>query len=211
MSEAETVVVIDDDVSLREALGRLLRSVGYAVIGHGTVAEFRGAPPPPRPCCLVLDVRMPGRSGLDLQQDLNLTGESPPIIFISGHGDIPMTVRAMKAGALEFLTKPFRDQELLDAVALALARDRDSRMSEAETEALRDRLATLTAREKQVMIQVAQGKLNKQIAGVLGVSEITVKVHRGQVMRKMGVGSVAELVRMVDRLGLSPQGPNTKV
>jgi FixJ family two-component response regulator len=203
MSESGTVIVVDDDQSLREALERLLRSVGYDVILFGSAAEFRAAPRPPSPCCLVLDVRMPGRSGLDLQQEMTQSGDAPPIIFISGHGDIPMTVKAMKAGAVEFLPKPFRDQELLDAVAQALVRDAARQAEEAQIETLRARLASLTARERQVMAEVVKGLLNKQVAAVLGVSEITVKVHRGQVMRKMGASSMADLVRMADRLDLA--------
>jgi FixJ family two-component response regulator len=198
----ETVIVIDDDPDLRVALESLLCSVGLRVRLFESAAEFRGASLPDGPCCLVLDVRMPGKSGLDLQTDMLSDKAAPPIIFMTGHGDIPMTVRAMKSGAVEFLSKPFRDQELLDAVYTALERDRGRRADEAAMASLRQRLDALTQREREVMALVVTGRLNKQVAGVLGLSEITVKVHRGQVMRKMEAHSVAELVRMSDRLGL---------
>jgi FixJ family two-component response regulator len=197
------VIVVDDDTGYREALDGLLRSVGLEVMLFGSVAEFLRAGVPDGPCCLVLDVRMPGQSGLELQDELNRMGASPPIIFISGHGDVPMTVRAMKAGAVEFLEKPLRDQDLLDAIHVAMARDKTRRAGEAVLADLRRRFDSLTARERQVMAQVVVGRLNKQIAGDLGVSEITVKVHRGQMMKKMGVRTVADLVRMSDSLSAS--------
>ncbi len=208
MTEAPgTVIVVDDDASVREAVDSLLRALGFHVILFGSVTEFMAAAPPGGPICLVLDVRLPGQSGLDLQDKLAQAGVRAPIIFITGHGDIPMTVRAMKAGAVEFLAKPFRDQDLLDAIQVALQRDRQRLLDQGVEAELRDRLDALTPRERQVMAYVATGLLNKQIAAAIGVSEITVKVHRGQVMRKMGARSVADLVRMADRLGLSTTSP----
>jgi len=197
------VIVVDDDVGVREAIDGLLRSVGLRVSLHGSVADFLAAPLPPRPRCLILDVRLPGRSGLDLQAELTSAGVALPIIFITGHGDIPMSVGAMKAGAVEFLPKPFRDQDLLDAINLALDRDRSQLAGAAAEAALRARLETLTVRERQVFGLVASGLLNKQIAGEIGVAEITVKVHRGQVMKKMGARSIVDLVRMADALGVA--------
>lgn len=202
MSSATTVIVIDDDASMREALDGLLRSVGLSARLHASVTEFLSAGMPDGPSCLILDVRLPGQSGLDLQDELARANVQVPIIFITGHGDIPMSTRAMKAGALEFLTKPFRDQDLLDAIQVALAKDRERRVVEDAVVALQAKYEALTPRERQVMAFVAAGYLNKQIAGAIGVSEITVKVHRGQVMRKMAARSLADLVRMADRLGL---------
>ena len=201
---AATVIVVDDDAAVREALHSLLRSVGLQVQAHGSVREFLASTPPDGPSCIVLDVRLPGQSGLDLQDELVRANNFLPIIFITGHGDIPMSVRAMKAGAVEFLMKPFRDQDLLDAVRLATERDRVRRDKDMIVAGIRQRFESLTARERQVMTLVVAGHLNKQIAADIGVSEITVKVHRGQVMRKMEARSLADLVRMAGALGLSP-------
>jgi FixJ family two-component response regulator len=199
--EQPTVFVIDDDPSIREALQGLIRTVGLDVRTFASAADFLAAERPDKPSCLVLDVRLPGLSGLDFQSELAKSEAKFPIIFISGHGDIPMSVRAIKAGAIEFLTKPFRDQDLLDAVQQGIERDRARRREAAASVDLKERLATLTAREREVMSLVATGLLNKQIAAHLDVSEVTVKVHRSNVMRKMGARSLADLVRMTDRLG----------
>ena len=199
--EAEaTVAVIDDDPDIREALRGLLRSVGLGVELFSSVQEFLAAFQRERPGCLVLDVRLPGRSGLDLQEELARADIHFPVIFISGHADVPMSVRAMKAGAIEFLTKPVRDQDLLDAIQLAIAKDRARRKQEATRERLRADFDTLTPREREVMVMVVAGRLNKQIAGDLQLSEATVKAHRSQAMRKMRARSLAELVRMADKL-----------
>jgi len=201
MSEAApTVVVIDDDAAIREALKCLFRSVGLDVRTLASVAEFVKSGRPEGPSCLVLDVRLPGKSGLDFQRELAAANTRLPIIFITGHGDIRMSVQAMKDGAIEFLTKPFRDQDLLDAVQLGLARDRVRRDEERFLASLRDRFDTLTLREREVMAEVVRGRLNKQIAFDIGISEVTVKVHRGQVMRKMKASSLPDLARMADRL-----------
>jgi FixJ family two-component response regulator len=194
------VIVIDDDEGVRDALQSLLRSVGLKVVSFGSVADFLAAPLVEGPSCLVVDIRLPGMSGLDLQADLAARGVKTPMVFITGHGDVPMSVRAMKAGAIEFLTKPFRDQDLLDAIQLALAQSRAQREKTADDEDLRQRHESLTPRERQVFSLVTKGLLNKQIAGEIGVTEITVKVHRGQVMRKMGARTLVDLVRMADRL-----------
>ena len=196
------VFVIDDDPSIRDSLKSLLQSVGLSVEPLSSAADFLRSKLPDVPCCLVLDVRLPGLSGLDFQAEQAKSNLHIPIIFITGHGDIPMTVRAMKAGAVEFLTKPFRDQDLLDAVQLGLERDRARREQDAPIAELRRRFEKLTPREQEVMTFVTAGLMNKQIAGKIGVSEITVKVHRGNVMRKTGARSLAELVRMADLLGL---------
>ena len=201
--EAEpNVVVVDDDASLRDALSSLLRSVGLQVEVFGSTADFLKGKLPDAVSCLVLDIRLPGVSGLDFQAQLANAGIHIPIIFITGHGDIPMTVRAMKAGAVEFLTKPFRDQDLLDAVQMALERDRSRRAKDKAVHDLRTRFESLTPREQEVIGLVTAGLMNKQIATDLGVSEITVKVHRGNAMKKMGARSLAELVRMADALGI---------
>jgi len=192
--------VIDDDPSVREALGNLLRSVGLQTNLHGSVAEFLKAGRSDGPTCLVLDVRLPGRGGLDFQRELSKAGIYLPIIFITGHADIPMSVQAMKGGAIEFLTKPFRDQDLLDAIQLGLERDRARREDEKAIALLRARFDSLTQREREVMALVATGRVNKQIAFEIGISQITVKVHRGNVMRKMEATSLADLVLMAEKL-----------
>jgi FixJ family two-component response regulator len=207
MTEPEaTIVVIDDDPAVREALDNLLRSVGLQTRLLASVPEFLQTGRPKGPTCLVLDVRLPGRSGLDFQRELTTADIHLPIIFVTGHGDIPMTVQAMKGGAIEFLTKPFRDQDLLDAIQVGLAEDRAWLESEQSLADLRARFETLTTREREVMGLVVTGRLNKQIAGDIGISEITVKVHRGQAMRKMRAGSLPELARMADRLKPTSEG-----
>jgi FixJ family two-component response regulator len=201
------VYVVDDEASLRDALKSLLRSVGLRVEAFGSGADFLKAKLSDVAACLVLDVRLPGVSGLDFQSELAKAGIHIPIIFITGHGDIPMTVRAMKAGAVEFLTKPFRDQDLLDAVQIALERDRARRKQDDSVREVRARFEALTPREQEVIGFVTAGLMNKQIAAELGVSEITVKVHRGNVMKKMGARSLADLVRMADTLGIRHARP----
>ena len=203
MSEVKPIVfVVDDDPSMRRALESLLRSVGHEVRLFSSAPEFMQTVRNDAPGCLVLDVRLPGMSGLAFQQELTKAGVTLPIIFITGHADVPMTVRAMKAGAAEFLTKPFDDQVLLDAIHAALERDRERRRDDASLATFRTRYDGLTERERQVMGHVVAGWINKRIAAALGLSVVTVKVHRGQVMRKMQAKSVAELVRMADRLGV---------
>jgi FixJ family two-component response regulator len=198
------VFVVDDDASIRAALESLFRSVGLVVRSFGSAQEFLSEPPTDGPACLVLDVRLPGMSGLDLQRQLAERTTAVPVIIITGHGDIPMTVRAMRAGALEFLPKPFRDQDLLDAVQQGLDRSRVLREEQAEMADLHARIDSLTPRERQVMERVVAGLLNKQIAYDLGIAEVTVKIHRGQVMEKMRAASVTDLVRMADHLGIRP-------
>jgi len=201
-ASAPTVFVVDDDASVREALKSLLRSVDLQVETFGSAAEFLRGRLPEGPRCLVLDVRLPGVSGLDFQSELAKRGIDIPIVFVTGHGDIPMTVKAMKAGAVEFLTKPFRDQDMLDAIQVALERDRNRREQDGKLSELRAQYDALTAREQEVIGFVTAGLMNKQIAAEMGLSVITVKVHRGNVMRKMGAKSLAELVRMADALGI---------
>ena len=203
---ASTVFIIDDDAGVRHAVQDLLESVGLRSESFATAQEFLSRKRGEGPSCLVLDVRLPGMSGLDFQRKLTEGGIRIPIIFITGHGDIPMSVKAMKAGAVEFLTKPFREQDLLDAIQAALERDRATCEQQREIEDLQKRYATLTAREREVMSLVVCGMLNKQIASELGSSETTVKIQRGHVMEKMKAGSVAELVRIADRLKLATQG-----
>src|SRR6201993_3764253 len=200
-----TVLVIDDDPDVRASIGRLLRSLDIDVQLFASISDFLKSEPPVGPTCLVLDVRFPGRSGLDLQRELAVVRREIPIIFITGHGDIPMSVQAMKGGAIEFLTKPFRDQELLDAIQLGLSRDRARRENEKALTALRKRFESLSPREREIMIQVAYGRLSKQIAGDIGIAEATVKVHRSRAMRKMNARSLPELGRMADKLKLIPE------
>lgn len=196
------VFVVDDDASVREALGSLIRSIGLRVEAFASAQEFFAAKRADAICCLILDVRLPGVSGLDFQAELTKAKIQIPIIFITGHGDIPMSVKAMKAGAVEFLTKPFRDQDLLDAIQVALERARAGHANEKALSELRAKFETLTPREQEVMAWVTGGLLNKQVAAEIGVTEITVKVHRGKVTRKMGAKSLADLVKMADILGI---------
>lgn len=206
-SGAPLVVVVDDEAAVRDSLDSLLRSIGLRTLLFGSPAELLQGSIPDAPGCLVLDVRLPGISGLDFQDQLSRNGIDLPIVFMTGHGDIPMTVRAMKAGAVDFLSKPFRDQDMLDAVASAIERDKLRRTEAASRDGLNARYGTLTSREREVLALVVSGLMNKQVAGKLGLSEITVKIHRGNVMRKMGVRSLADLVRHAEALGISrPEG-----
>jgi len=208
MSDASsTILVIDDDPDVRASVGRLLRSLGLEVQLFASIADFLGSEPPDGPTCLVLDVRLPGQSGLDLQRELAAAKRELPIVFITGHGDIPMSVQAMKGGAIEFLTKPFRDQDLLDAIQLGLSRDRARREKERALADLRECFASLSLREREIMIQVARGRLSKQIAFDIGIAEATVKVHRSRAMQKMKAGSLPELGRMAERLNLVSDKP----
>jgi FixJ family two-component response regulator len=197
-----TVLVIDDDPHLRTSVGRLLGSLGLDTQLFASISDFLKSDPPDGPTCLVLDVRLPGQSGLDLQRELAAANRELPIIFITGHGDIAMSVQAMKGGAIEFLVKPFRDQDFLDAIHLGLSRDRARRENEKALAALRERFETLSPREREIMIQVAHGRLSKQIAGDIGIAEATVKVHRSRLMHKMKARSLPELSRMADKLKL---------
>lgn len=203
--DAPVVFVVDDDRRVREALSRLIRSAGLAVATFASAMEYLESEKPDAPACLVLDLQLPGIGGLELQQQLADSG-APPIVFISGHGDIPSTVRAMKAGAVEFLPKPFGDEELLRAIDAAVARDREARRQRSEQAELQQRYALLTPREREVLPFVVAGFANKQAAGDLGIAENTIAVHRGQIMRKMASRSLAELVRMADKLGIPPAG-----
>ena len=202
-----SVLVIDDDPEFRESVARLLRTVGLSTRQFSSVQDFLKADPPEGPTCLVLDVRMPGRSGLELQRDLAAANRQVPIIFITAHADVPMTVQAMKRGAMEFLTKPFRDQDLLDAVEAGLARDRARQESERALAMLRERFDSLSPREREIMLHVVAGRLNKQIANDIGIAESTVKVHRTHLMRKMKARSLPELSRMADTLNVRLQQP----
>jgi FixJ family two-component response regulator len=208
MAEAPaTVIVIDDDQDVRESLGRLLRSVSLQARLYGSVAEFLSAGRPDGASCLVLDVRLPGQGGLDFQRELSSAGIQTPIVFITGHGDIAMSVQAIKGGAIEFLTKPFREQDLLDAIRSGLERDRDQRKRASVLAQLQARFDTLTPREREVMAHAVTGRLNKQIAAEIGISENTVKIHRGNIIRKMGAASLVELVLMAEKLSILPGTP----
>lgn len=204
LNAKSSVAIVDDDSDFRGSVARLLRSVGLDTRLFASVADYLGSEPPDCPTCLILDVRMPGQSGLDFQRDLVAANAALPIIFITGHGDIPMSVQAMKRGAIEFLTKPFRDQDLIDAVYLGLERDHARREENESLGKLRARIETLTPRERNILAEVAQGRLNKQIAADIGISESTVKVHRCNMMRKMRLASYAELCRAADKLKLLP-------
>jgi RNA polymerase sigma factor (sigma-70 family) len=203
--ESPTVLVVDDDPQMRDSIGQLLRSLGMNTELFASVSDFLKSDKPDGPACLVLDVRLPGRSGLELQRDLAAANRQVPIIFITAHADVPMTVQAMKGGAIAFLTKPFRDQELLDAVEAGLDRDRARRESDRALAALKEHFETLSSREREIMILVTAGRLNKQIANDIGIAESTVKVHRTNLMRKMQARSLPELSRMADMLKLTPE------
>ena len=201
------VLVIDDDPEFRDSVARLLRTIGLETRQFSSVSDFLTADPTAGPTCLVLDVRLPGQSGLELQRELTAANRQVPIIFMTAHADVPMSVQAMKGGAIEFLTKPFRDQDLLDAVEAGLARDRAHRERDSALRALRERFSSLSSREREVMVQVAAGRLNKQIANDIGITESTVKVHRTHLMRKMKARSLPELSRMADMLKIVPEEP----
>lgn len=203
MAALPVIHVIDDDVSLREALGSLLESVGFSTRGYGATSDFIDNGCWQGPGCVLLDIRLPGGSGLDFQTRMAGHGIHLPVVLMTGHGDVPMSVRGMKAGAVDFLTKPFRDQDLLDAVEAALEQDRTRRKAEADVDGLRERYATLSQREREVMQLVSKGLMNKQVAGDLGISEVTVKIHRGSAMKKMTARTLPDLVRMADALGLA--------
>jgi FixJ family two-component response regulator len=203
-----TVLVIDDDPNFRASVGRLLRSLGLNVQLFASIAEFLESDPPDGPTCLVLDIRLPDQSGLDLQRELAAANREVPIIFVTGHGDIPMSVQAMKRGAIEFLTKPFRDQDLLDAIQLGLSRDRARRKTETDLAVLTERFGSLSPREREIVIQVARGRLSKQIAFDIGIAEATVKVHRSRAMQKLRASSLPELGRMADKLRLVSDTPH---
>ena len=202
-----TVLIIDDDPDLRASVGRLLRSLGIDVQLFASISDFLNSKPPDGATCLVLDVRLPDQSGLDLQRELASANRKIPIIFITGYGDIPMSVEAMKGGAIEFLTKPFRDQELVEAIQHGLSLDRARRKEEKDLAALRERFGSLSPREREIVSQVARGRLSKQIAHDIGIAEATVKVHRSRAMQKMKAGSLPELGRMADKLKLVPHEP----
>jgi FixJ family two-component response regulator len=206
MSDAGLVHIVDDDPGVRAGLSSLVRSVGYAARLYGSAGEFLESELPALPSCLLLDVRLPGTNGLDLQASLRQRGIDFPVILMTGYGDVQMSVRGMKAGALDFLTKPLRHQDVLDAVALAVARDRERRIATQKIDAIRARIRVLTPREREVMDFVSRGQMNKQIAAALGLSQITVKMHRGSLMKKMGVRSVAELVKLVEAHRLAEGG-----
>ena len=211
MSEPSVVFVVDDDPSLRASLESLLSSDGHAVLSYDGGDAFLAADRPDLPGCLVLDVRLRGASGLAIQRDLTRAGVRTPVVFITGHGDVPMSVAAMKAGAIEFLMKPFRDQDLLDAIHRGIAADARRRSEERRMTELRDRFTAMTPREREILPLVASGLMNKQIAGVLGLSEVTVKVHRAQIMQKLHARTLADLVRMADRLaGDAPAPPEPR-
>jgi FixJ family two-component response regulator len=205
-SDGAVVHVVDDDASQRSSLDRLFRSVGLACRTYDSARAFLGAEREDRPGCIVADVRLPGMSGLDFQAHLATEGMGLPIILMTGHGDIPMSVRAMKAGAVDFLAKPFRDQDILDAVVVAIDRDRARRAIDGDATQVRTHLDTLSARQREVMMSVLDGKLNKQVASDLGISEVTVKIHRGAAMRKMGARTLVELARMLDLIKPKAQG-----
>lgn len=204
------VFIVDDDVSMRRALTNLFESVGLKVEAFGSAPQLLQAKPPEVPSCLVLDIRLPGASGLDLQSDLAKANIQTPVIFITGHGDIPMTVRAMKSGAIDFLTKPVRDQDILDAVQAAIERDRKRRDLNKTVSTVKSRFESLSSRERDVLSLVTSGLMNKQVAAQLGLAEITVKIYRGQIMRKMGAKSLADLVRMSEALGIRPSKPDVQ-